>query len=493
MSTSRDEGFRALFDPKGVIIAGASTHPGKFGFVSLHNLLASGYRGDVFATNREGADVLGVRSVATIEELPDGKADLVFVCTPAAANPDLLRACAAKGVKAAFVTSAGYGEAGDEGRRAEADLVALSDELGLLLAGPNGQGVVSTPAQLCAQIVAPFPPAGHIGVASQSGNFVSSFLNYAVQTGVGISRAVSAGNAAAVTVPDYLSWYAADPETSVGLAYVEGVADGRTFFDQVRTVAEDMPLVVVKGGATAGGQRAAASHTGSLASDDRVFDGMCRQAGVTRAATVEEAFEAAATFATQPLPAGPRVVVMTTAGGWGVVTADAITKSSLVLADLPRDLHDAIDELLPPRWSRSNPVDLAGGETRDTIPQVLELIAGHPDVDAVIQLGLGIQSNQAAMMRGGPFYPDHGLERIVAYHERQDARFAAAAAEVSERTGKPVLVATELAVAAPDNPGPAAVRASGRLCYPSANRAVVALDHLWRRAQHRLRRGLPLR
>ena len=476
-----------------MIVAGASTHPGKFGFVSLHNLLAAGYRGDVFATNREGAEVLGVRSVSSVDDLPEGKADLVFVCTPAAANPDLLRACAAKGVRAAFITSAGYGEAGDEGRRAEAELVALADELGILLAGPNGQGVVSTPSDLCAQIVAPYPPAGRIGVASQSGNFVSSFMNYAVQTGVGISRAVSAGNAAAVGVADYLSWYAADPETSVGLAYVEGIPDGRTFFDQMRSAGEEMPLVLVKGGATAGGQRAAASHTGSLATDDRVFDGMCRQAGITRAATVEEAFEVAATFATQPLPPGPRVVVLTPAGGWGVVAADAITRSSLELIDLPADLHAAIDELLPPRWSRSNPVDLAGGETRDTIPQVLELIAGHAEVDAIIQLGLGIQSNQAAMMRRGPFYPDHGLERIVAYHERQDARFAAAAAEVSERTGKPVLVATELAITDPANAGPAAVRASGRLCYPSANRAVTALDHLWQRSRHRLHRGLPLR
>jgi acetyltransferase len=245
--------------------------------------------------------------------------------------------------------------------------------------------------------------------------------------------------------------------------------------------------VLVKGGATAGGQRAAASHTGSLASDDRVFDGMCRQAGITRAATIEEAYEAAATFATQPLPKGDRVVVMTTAGGWGVVTADAISRSSLQLAPLPDDLRAALDEKLPPRWSRNNPVDLAGGETRDTIPEVLDLIAGHPDVDAVIYLGLGIQSNTAALMRSGRFYPDHGLERIVDYHERQDARFAKAAAEVSERYGKPVLTATELSVTHPDNAGPATVRATGRLCYANANRAVTALDHLWRHARHRAR------
>ncbi len=485
-----DEAFRALFDPEGVIVAGASSHPGKFGFVSLHNILASGYEGRVGATNRDGAEVLGIATVPDVADLPDGFADLVFLCTPAAVNNDLLRAAAAKGVRAAFVTSAGYGEAGLEGIAAQAELVALCDELGILLAGPNGQGVVSTPSKLCAQIVAPYPPAGRIGVASQSGNFVSSFLNYAVQTGVGVSRAVSAGNAAAVTVADYLDFYADDPATAVGLAYVEGVPDGRTFLERMTSVAARKPLVLVKGGATSGGQRAAASHTGSLATDDRVFDGACRQAGITRAATIEEAYEAAATFATQPALAGPRVVVMTTAGGWGVVTADAITASPLELVALPDDLLAAIDEKLPPRWSRNNPVDLAGGETRDTIPEVLELIASHPDVDAVIQLGLGIQANQARLMRNGPFYPDHGLERIVAYHERQDARFAEAAAEISERTGKPILLATELAVADPDNAGPAAVRATGRLCYPSANRAVTALAHLWERSRWRQARGL---
>lgn len=482
------EQFHALFDPRGILVAGASTHPGKFGFVSLHNILAGGYRGRVFATNRDGSEVLGIRCLTSVEDLPHGAVDLVFVCTPAAANPDLLKACASKGVKAAFVTSAGYGEAGDDGREAEAELVAMADGLGILLAGPNGQGVVSTPAHLCAQIVAPYPPAGHIGLASQSGNFISSFENYAVQTGIGISRAVSAGNAAMVTVADYLDWFAADPVTSVGLAYVEGLVDGRAFYERVRSVAQAMPLVLVKGGATAGGQRAAASHTGSLATDDRVFDGVCRQAGVVRAATVEEAFEAAATFATQPLPRGPRTVVLTTAGGWGVVTADAIANTELELVALPDDLRAALDQKLPPRWSRNNPVDLAGGETRDTIPEVLELVASHRDVDAVIYLGLGIQSNQARLLRDGPYYPDHGIERIVAYHERQDARFAEAAAAVSDATGKPVLTATELAVADPTNAGPAAVRASGRLCYASANRAVTALAHTWRYARHRQRR-----
>jgi len=485
-----DEQFRALFDPKGVLVTGASTHPGKFGFVSLHNILANGYQGGVYGTNLQGETVLGVQTVADIDQLPDGAIDLVFVCTPASANPDLLRACARKGVKAAFLTSAGYGEAGDEGRVAEAALVALADELGILLAGPNGQGVVSTPAHLCAQIVAPYPPAGRIAVASQSGNFVSSFLNYARQTGVGISRAVSAGNAAAVTPADYLDWYADDAATAVSLAYVEGIVDGRGLLERFASVAARKPLVVVKGGATEAGAKAAASHTGALAANDKIFDGACRQAGVTRAATVEEAFEAAATFATQPLPQGPNVVVLTTAGGWGVVTSDAIHREpGLVLMPLPDDLRAAIDEKLPPRWSKNNPVDCAGGEVRDTIPEVMELIAAHPDVHAVVYLGLGIQSNQARMMREGGFHPDHGLERIVEYHERQDRRFAEAADELSRRFGKPILTATELAVADPANAGPAAVRATGRLCYASGNRAVTALGHLYRYAEFRRQLG----
>jgi acyl-CoA synthetase (NDP forming) len=486
--------FRALFEPRGVLVAGASTHPGKFGFVSLHNILACGYEGKVFATNRDGAEVLGVRSVAEVHDLPDGEIDLVFVCTPASTNTDLLRACAKKGITAAFIASAGYAETQtDEGRRAEAELVALADELGILLAGPNGQGVVSPPARLCAQIVAPFPPRGHIGITSQSGNFVSSFENYAQLTGVGVSRAVSAGNAAAVTIPDYLDYYADDPETHVGLAYVESVGDGRAFVARLRRIAGRLPIVLVKGGASAGGKRAAASHTGALASDDRVFDGASRQAGVSRADTIEQAYEIAATFATQPLPRGNRVVVVSTAGGWGVVTADALARTGLELIELPADLRAAIDAELPPRWSRNNPIDMAGGETRDTVPRVLELAASHPDVDAVIFLGMGIQANQAKLMREGPFWPDHGLERIASYHERQDARFAEAAAAASGATGKPVLSATELAVTSPGNAAPAGVRASGRLCYPSANRAVTALDHLWRRSRWLQRHALDTR
>ncbi len=481
-----DAHFRALFEPAGVVVVGASSHPGKFGFVSLHNVLAGGYAGTIFGTNLQSEEVLGIQTVPSVVELPSGVVDLAFVCTPASVNMQILRDCAARGVRAVFISSAGYRDSDAAGRLAEDALVAAADELGILLIGPNGQGVVSTPARLCAQIVAPNPPRGSIAVASQSGNFVSSFLNYSRQTQIGISRAVSAGNAAQVTVGDLLDFYSRDGETKVSLAYIEGIEDGRLLLEQMSRAARAKPLVVVKGGATASGARAAASHTGSLASNDAVFDGVCKQYGITRAKSVEQAFDVAATFATQPLPRGNRTVVVTTVGGWGVVTTDAIGRDGyLQMISLPKDLEGQLNDLLPRRWSKNNPIDCAGGETRDTIPEILDIVARHEQVDAIIYLGIGIQSNQARLMREAKYFPDFGLERIVNYHERQDERFAQAAHLASHKYDKPILTATELSVADPENAGARAVKSSGRLCYASGDRAAVALSHIYRYAKFR--------
>lgn len=477
--------LQCLFDPRGVVVVGASTHPGKFGFVALHNILANGYAGKVFATNRDGSEILGITAHTSLGDLPHGEVDLAFVCTPAAANTTVLQELAERGVQAAFIASAGYGEAGPAGIAAQQELVDLAAGLGILIVGPNGQGVVSTPSSLCAQIVAPFPPPGNIGIVSQSGNLVSSFMNYARWSGVGVSRAVSVGNAAMLGVGDVLGYLADDPATSVALVYVEGVDNGRALFETLCRVSSRMPVVLLKGGATDSGSRAAASHTGSLANDDRVFDGMCRQAGVVRAGTVEEAFDAAAAFATQPLPSGPNVAVMTTVGGWGVMAADAVAATRLELLALPDDLHAELDALLPPRWSRNNPIDLAGGETKDTIPAVLDLLASHVAVDGVVVLGTGIQDNQGRMEREGGFYPDWGLERIVEFHGRQDRRYTEHAAGCASTGGKPFLVATELAVADAANAAVAGVRDSGGYCFSSSQRAVVALNHMWSYARWR--------
>ena len=488
MQSSESTGrfFDSLFNPRGVVVVGASTHPGKFGFVSLHNLISCGYNGKIFATHLELANVLGVQSVATIDDLPEDEIDLAFVCTPASTNIAILEACSRKNIRSVYITSAGYGEAGESGVQAQQLLKNRARELDILLIGPNGQGLVSTPANLCAQIVGPYPPKGAISVASQSGNFVSSFMNYARFTNVGIARAISAGNAACTGVPEVLDFLTTDDATAVALVYLEGIQDGQKLAASMKSISSAKPLVVVKGGSTSSGALAAASHTGALASNDRVFDGVCFANGVTRVASAEEAFDVAATFATQPLPKGPNVVVLTTVGGWGVVTSDVISNDNVLnLIELPTDLSDAISALLPDRWSHNNPVDCAGGETRDTIPEVMRLIAMHPTVDSIIFLGLGIQSNQARLMTEGHFYPEHGLERIVSYHQRQDERFAQIAAELSLETGKPILVATELGVADIDNPGVKAVQESGRLCYANGQRAAKALALSYRYAKWR--------
>ena len=266
------------------------------------------------------------------------------------------------------------------------------------------------------------PPAGHIGIASQSGNFVSSFENYAQLTGVGVSRAVSAGNAAAVTVPDYLEYYADDPETRVALAYVESVGDGRSFVERLRAVAERKPVV-----AGAAPPSAVSGRPPATPGPWPATTGCSTAPPARRACLGRPRWKRASRWRPRSPAAaasGNRVVVVTTVGGWGVVAADAIAGTDLELAPLPDDLTAAIDGLLPPRWSRNNPVDMAGGETRDTVPEIMRLAARAPGVDAVILLGMGIQSNEAKLMREGPFWPDHGLERIVAFHERQDARYA---------------------------------------------------------------------
>ena len=213
-----------------------------------------------------------------------------------------------------------------------------------------------------------------------------------------------------------------------------------------------------EGGARAEGAKAAASHTGALASDDRVFDGLCRRLGILRAPTIEEAFEWGATLATQPLPKGRRVVIFTSVGA-GASFGGRLLRGRPRVIPLPDDIKAAIDELVPPRWSRNNPIDLAGGET-DTIPQVLDLVCGHPEVDAVIHLGLGIQAATAGMFRSGPHFPEHGLEHMAGFHEKQDRRYAEAGIGASRKHGKPVLAVTELVASNPENAAPAARKRS---------------------------------
>jgi len=434
MTTDRAKELGPLFAPRGVVVAGASSHPGKFGFAVLHNIITNGYQGQIFATNRSGGTLLGIEGLTSMTDVPAGAADLVYVCVPASAVAGVL--------------------------------------------GPNGQGLVSTPASLCAQFVGPFPPSGGVSIVSQSGNLASGAMNYAAASGVGVARAVSAGNATCLGVDDYIDWLADDPATTAIVAYIEGVANGRRFYDTLCAATRKKPVVVVKGGTSEDGARAAASHTGSLATNDRIFDGMLRQAGAWRAPDIVTAVATAGALAAHAPMTGPNLAILTTAGGWGVLTADAIAESPLDLMELPPDLTQSLNEALPAGWSKSNPIDVAGGETRDTIPNALHLIASHDAVDGVLLLGLGIQSNTAALLRSGEFSDLEDVERICAFHERQDRRYAEAVVEASQSTGTPVLAATELALSNPENPGPTTLREHGHPCYLAPTAAIEAFSAL---------------
>ena len=476
------EKFDPLFNPNGIAVVGVSSHPGRFGSVALHNILRYGYQGKVFPVNRDGATVFGLQSYKDIDDIPDNQAELAFIATPPQHNEDILKKAHAKGVKAAFVAAGGYSEADEQGKKLEDQLVKTANKLNMTIAGPNGQGIISTASNLCAQIAAPYPPSGRISLVSQSGNVLSSLMNHAIRTNIGVNKAISAGNSAQTKITDYLNYFATDDSTDVVVAYLEGVDNGQEFINVINHFTSKKPLILIKGGIANEGIQAASSHTGSMATDNIVFQGICNQYGVIQAPSIGDGFVWAATFATQPMLKGDNVVIFTTAGGWGVLAADAISGTDLNLTDLPKEIIESINELVPSRWSKSNPIDLAGGETRDTIPQVMDIVASHSNIDAIIHLGIGIQSAQAYAFQSGKFYDDKELEldRLVEFHQKQDERYALAAIESSKKYDIPILTATELVNSDRHygNPGPTTIKKNGKVCYASAHRAVKALETL---------------
>ena len=467
--------LHTLFNPKGIAVIGASTHPGKFGFVALHNILAAGFQGNVFATNPKTPEILGVQTLKSVDRIPNDSIDVAMICLGPKQTIAILPELAEKGVKAGFVVSGGFRESGNEGVELEKELIEIANSLDVTIAGPNGQGFVSTPANLCSQIVSPYPPMGNISIASQSGNILSAMLNLSRAKNIGIARAISIGNQAQLGVADYIRYFGRDPETKVVVAYVEGLPNGRDFYDSLKEVSNGKPVIIIRGGTTSDGAKAASSHTGSMASDQKIFETAVIQAGGILANDPNEAFEFATAFATKSLPTGRRVIVVTTAGGWGVITADAISEAKLDLMELPQDLEEKINKYLPPRWSKSNPVDLAGGETRDTIPTLIPLILEHPQVDSMIFLGLGIQGNVARTYIESSVATTE-TKKMANFHISQEKRYAEAIIQASKDFKKPVFVATEIGITDSLNAGPKTLIDSGESCFSSPLTAVKALE-----------------
>lgn len=379
-----DPSLLPFFSPGGVVVIGASHDPVKLGYGVARNLVASGYRGAIHLVNPKGGRLLDRPVYAEVALVPD-PADLAILIVPAPAVPEALRACALRGIRTAIVTSGGFREAGPEGAALEAECARIARESGVRLLGPNCIGVLDTHLPLDTTFLQPPGPLpGSVAFISHSGAMCAVVAEQARALGLGISRMVSLGNQADVTETELLSLVAEDPDTRVVTLFLEGVADGRRFVEQSRRIARRKPIIALKAGRSAGGQRAAVSHTGALAGQDTAYDAAFHRAGVIRAGAVEEMLEWARALEWCPLPVGRAMAVLTNAGGPGVMAADALEARGLPLAELDEATRSALQGMLPGSASAGNPVDILASASPEMYAACLRLLLRDPGVHGVL-------------------------------------------------------------------------------------------------------------
>jgi acetyl coenzyme A synthetase (ADP forming)-like protein len=377
--------LRPFFRPRSVAVVGASARRGTIGGELFRNVLAGEFAGAAYPVNRKAEPVGGVRAYASIEEIPD-EVDLAVVCLPGEHVLGAADAALRAGVRALCVISAGFAELGAEGRARQEELLALVRAHGARLLGPNCLGIASAVAGLNATFAARPVPPGNIGFSSQSGALGLALLEAAAGRGLGLSAFVSIGNKADVSSNDLLEWWEEDEATDVVLLYLESFGNPRKFARLARRVARRKPILALKSGKTGAGRRAASSHTAALAGSETAVDALFRQAGVIRAETLEELLDATALLASQPLPRGRRVGLLTNAGGLGILCADACEAAGLELPALTSETESALRALLPVEASVANPVDMLGSATADHFEQVLPVLLADNRVDAAIVL-----------------------------------------------------------------------------------------------------------
>jgi acyl-CoA synthetase (NDP forming) len=437
------EAIGALFHPRSIAFVGASASFGKWGHMLPHNTLGGGYQGEVYLINPRGGTIAGRRVLPAIADLPK-VVDLAIVTLPAAKVLDIIPQLAAKGIRQMVLVTSGFGETGAQGRELEARVVAAARAHEILLLGPNTMGISNPHIHLHCTGAATAPRPGSTAMVAQSGNLGTQLLTFAEAQGVGIRAFCGSGNEAMITVEDYLEAFAADTRTRSVLLYLESVKDGRRFFRAARRVSCEKPIVLLKGGQTGAGHRAAASHTGAMATDQRVFEAVCRQAGILQVQHSMDLLDLAAAFSALPLPAGNRVAVMTLGGGWGVVTTDLCAHHRLTIPDLPEELVAAIDTLLPPFWSRGNPVDLVGDNDPGVPLQVMERLLDWEGCDAVIHLGVMgrrvfVEKLTAAVKRCDPNASEEITQAAIDLIAAFESDFIKQIAGLMDRYGKPVV------------------------------------------------------
>lgn len=377
-----------ILEPASVALVGASRKAGSVGAEVLRNLVESGYGGTLYPINPGAEELQGVRAYPSLVAVP-GEVELAVIAVPAVAVIETAREAAAKGARALVVLSAGFSETGEEGTRRERELLAVCREAGMRLVGPNCLGVLSTAgaAPLNATFIPDPPPPGRVAFASQSGALGLALAEFARERLLGVSSFVSLGNRADLTANDFLEFWEEDGRTSVALMYIESFSNPRRFSRVSRRVGRKLPVVAMKSGRSAAGARAASSHTGALlAASDRTVDALFKQSGVVRAETLAEMLDLAALFSAQPLPAGPRVAIVTNAGGPGIMCADACDAVGLEVPETPPEVRERLREFANPAAGLGNPVDLIASATPEEFRQAVVALSAWKGIDAIVSI-----------------------------------------------------------------------------------------------------------
>jgi acetyl coenzyme A synthetase (ADP forming)-like protein len=379
------QSVRAFLHPRAVAVVGASRRPGTIGHALLTNLRRHGFTGSIYPVNPQAREIDGLPTFPTVSAI-GAPVDLAVIAVPAPAVEDVVADCARASVRGVVVISSGFAEGSAAGRQAEQRLRDLVRASGMRLVGPNCMGLLNTApdVSLNATFAPTWPPAGNIGMLSQSGALGLAILDYVHTLHVGISTFISVGNKADVSSNDLLAYWAEDPRTDVILLYLESFGNPRKFARIAPEVARQKPIVAVKSGRSAAGTRAAASHSAALASLDVAVEALFAQAGVIRTNTLEELFDVAALLAMQPVPRGPRVGVVTNAGGPGILLADACEANGLSLPELSPATQTVLRAFLPEQAGLSNPVDMIASATPEHYARTIEAVGADPQIDAVV-------------------------------------------------------------------------------------------------------------
>ncbi|MGC4056137.1 MAG: bifunctional acetate--CoA ligase family protein/GNAT family N-acetyltransferase [Paludibaculum sp.] len=372
-----------FFRPKNIAVIGATENPGSVGRTTLWNLISTPFGGAVFPVNPKRDSVLGIKSYKSVKEIP-AEVDLAVIVTQSRLIPGLVAECGEIGVKSAVVISAGFKEAGPEGQELERQLLANARAAGIRIIGPNCLGIMVPPSGVNATFAAGMARTGSVGFLSQSGALCTAVLDWSLKEQVGFSAFMSLGSMSDVGWGDLIYYLGNDPKTRSILIYMESVGDARSFLSAAREVAYTKPIIVIKAGRTAAGSKAAASHTGSMTGSDDVLDVAFQRSGVLRVKNISDLFYMAEVLAKQPRPKGPRLTILTNAGGPGVLAADSLLLGGGELAEISQQTIGELNEFLPASWSHGNPIDVIGDAGPERYAKSLEVAAKDTNSDGLL-------------------------------------------------------------------------------------------------------------